>query len=206
LLAAVVETAPDDAEAPTRTRIRTMTPEEFQAETAVEVWIDELSQFRESAELISRFGFTEASANDLVAELIHGLRRTGVIHDTVAQLRQINFSHTMDKQAQPAAIVCAERINSFVTYLGADKLVEKERPTVQLANGASRAVFTAHTPSDSADDLPRDQRAVAEEVWTDWVHALEALFVGNAKDSDSGKINIEQNLRLGGILTRLRGG
>ena len=60
-------------------------------------------------------------------------------------------------------------------------------------------------PSDTVDDLPTQPRAMAEEVWTDWVFALEALFVANAKDGLGGQINVDQNLRLGRILSDLVG-
>jgi hypothetical protein len=121
-------------------------------------------------------------------------------------LRSISFGHTVDKQALPAAIVCAEAINGFVTCLGYDRVPVPARPTVALPDGSQRAVFTDHRPSDTAANLPAAPRAVAGTFWTDWVHALLALFEANAKDGASGTIDIEQNLRLGRILTGLRGG
>ena len=180
-----------------------MTPEEFQAETAVETWIETLKEFRENGERLARFGFDDTRANELINELIHGLRRTGVIGQIVEQLRDIAFAHTVDKQAQPAAIVCAERINHFVAQLGADRLPAAQRPMVEQEAGPPRAVFSTMPNADSAEDLPLLPRATAEDHWTDWVHALDALFVDNAKDGSAGKIDIEQNLRLGAILDGL---
>ncbi|OLS45232.1 hypothetical protein BV509_13370, partial [Rhodovulum sulfidophilum] len=54
--------------------------------------------------------------------------------------------------------------------------------------------------ADDADGLPPEPRPTAEETWTDWVFALDAMFVANAKDTDAGTVNIAQNLRLGEIL------
>lgn len=207
---AAVAAAPVAEDAPKpdagRPRIRTMTAEAFQAETAVEVWIDELKRFLENVDQLARFGFTEPVANALVAELIHGLRRTRVIEHTIDRLRATSFGHTVDKQALPAAIICAEQINGFVTYLGCDLLPERDRPTVALPSGGTRPVFSDHRPSDTAADLAQTPRAIAATLWTDWVHALLALFEANAKDGASGTIDIEQNLALGRILTGLRGG
>jgi len=186
-------------------RIRTMTAETFQAETAVEVWIEGLKRFEDDVPRLSRFGFTQATANALTGELVHGLRRTGVIGRMTELLRAISFGHTVDKQAQPASIVCAEAINGFVTYLGFDRMPDRDRPVVELPEGETRPVFAAHVPSDSAADLPAEPRGIAEGHWTDWAHALLALFEANAQDGAAGRIDIAQNERLGRILDALRG-
>lgn len=200
---------PDPAEAPTeavpaRGRIATMTAEAFQAQTAVDVWIEEMRAFQDDRDLAETFGFAGATMSSLVGELIHGLRRTGVVDAMMADLRAISFGHTVDKQANPASIVCAERINGFVTRLGTDRLPLAERPKVTLPDGTTRPVFAGHAPSDSAADLPAVPRPVAEETWTDWVYALEALFVENASDSSAGKVDAARNLALGRILSGLR--
>jgi hypothetical protein len=187
-------------------RIRTMTAETFQAETAVEVWIEGLKRFEDDTARLSRFGFTPATANALIGELVHGLRRTGVIARTTELLRSISFGHTVDKQALPASIVCAEAINGFVTHLGFDRVPVRDRPAVALPEGGTRPVFTAHAPSDSADDLPAEPRGIAEAYWTDWAHALLALFEANAQDGAAGLIDVAQNERLGRILGALRQG
>ncbi|MCU0908415.1 MAG: putative virulence factor [Rhodobacteraceae bacterium] len=186
-------------------RIRTMTAETFQAETAVEVWIEGLTRFEDDVARLARFGFTPATANALAGELVHGLRRTGVIDRTTALLRAISFGHTVDKQALPASIVCAEAINGFVATLGYDRVPVQDRPVVALPEGGTRPVFAAHVPSDTAADLPADPRGIAERHWTDWAHALLALFEANAQDGAAGRIDIEQNAQLGRILTGLRG-
>ncbi|MEM7721246.1 MAG: virulence factor SrfC family protein [Pseudomonadota bacterium] len=185
-------------------RIRTMTPETFQAQTAVEVWIDVLKQFSEATDRLRRFGFDESVANDLVQEMIHGMRRTGVIDHIERQVSSISFGHTLDKQAHPASIVCAEEINAFVAYLGTDRQPEADRPSVQMEDGTTRPVFHARPLTDSADSLPDTQTPTAEETWTDWVHALDAMFLDNAKEVSAGTFDIEQNLKLGRIIGDLR--
>jgi hypothetical protein len=195
----------EDGSATTQ-RIRTMTPESFQAQTAVEVWIDVLKQFASSSDRLTRFGFDESVANDLVQEMIHGMRRMGVIEQMERQLQSVSFGHTLDRQANPASIVCAEGINAFVAHLGADRLPEAERPVVVLEDGVSRPVFADRPRAETADSLPNTQTPTAEETWTDWVHALEAMFLDNAKDVAAGTFDIEQNMRIGRIISDLRSG
>ena len=186
--------------------IRTMTPEAFQTETSVEVWIEGLKRFRDDADTLAHFGLTQASVANLNVELTHALRRVGIVDSMKAQLRAMSFGLTVDKQAEPAAIVCAEGINNFVSQLGMDQVAVDQRPSVTFADGTSRKVFEPRQGFDSADNLPPVQRAAGEDLWTDWVFSLHALFAANAKDGDAGEVNIEQNLKLGEILSRLENG
>jgi hypothetical protein len=186
--------------------VRTRTLEQFQAETAMEAWIDQLTRFRDAARTRRSYGLSDQASADLVAELIHAARRTGLAARTAARLSEISFGLTVDRQARPAAILCAESINRFVTCLGMDKLAESDRPIVTLADGATRVVFAPRPRSDTADALPATPRPIAADYWVDWVFSLEAMFIANAKDGDNGEINIEQNLKLGRILQGLGGG
>ncbi|WP_116132933.1 virulence factor SrfC family protein [Tropicimonas sp. IMCC34043] len=185
--------------------IRTMTAAMFQSNTAVEVWLDRLAEFRDDTDLLRAFHLTTASASDLLSELTHGLRRCRVPQRIVEQLEAINFGHTVDKQAPPAAIVCAEQINEFVNGLGFTHLPQDQRPTAPGSDGVERPIFLTRPSRESAEDLPTLQRATARDKWTDWVFGLEAMFVANAMDSEGGTVNIELNGRLGRILTRLAG-
>ncbi len=185
--------------------IRTMTSEEFQANTAIDIWIEHLSQLREDTDRLSALSMTPEAAAELVRELVHGFRRIEIAEDIKSLLKSIDYGLTVDKQAPPAAIVCAEAINRFVFTLGAEKMSDKDRPVIDLGGGSTRKAFAPHTTSDTASDLPQEQRAATEAYWTDWVYTLEALFVGNAKDGDTGEINIEQNMAIGRVVGGLEG-
>lgn len=182
-----------------------MTLEQFQAETALEIWIDRLKSFRDDPGRRAACGVGDATSSDLVAELIHAARRTGLSRRTAAQLEAVNFGLTVEKQAAPASILGAESINGFVASLGMAELPEADRPQVQNGDGTSRAIFARAAGAESVDTLPAQPRAMAEAAWTDWVFALDAMFAANARDGTGGQINIEQNLALGRILAALPG-
>ncbi|GGH21311.1 hypothetical protein SAMN05444007_102443 [Cribrihabitans marinus] len=192
---------PGNDEAGTRTR----TLEQFQADTALEAWIEAIKTFRDDTARRRACGLEESSGLDLVAELIHAVRRTRLGPRLATQLADVNFGLTVEQQAQPAAILGAEAINSFVWTLGMDEMPEGDRPQVRTADGGHRPIFARNGAHDTVADLPERPRPVAEEVWTDWVFALDALFVANAKDGLGGQLNLEQNLRLGRILDALGG-
>lgn len=184
-------------------QIQTMTLEAFQADTAIDVWIEGLSNLRDDDTRLAVFHLLPETASGLIAEMIHGFQRLGCRDQMLNSLREISFGLTVDKQAAPAAIVCSETVNGFVTTLGGADLPDAERPEIPLPDGGVRRPFEPRVASDSGFDLPRIARPAHSETWTDWVFTLEALLVGNAKDGASGSINIEQNMRIGQILSGL---
>jgi len=197
---------PEDAtEEAAETDIRTMTLAQFQAETALEIWIDRLKSLRDDRARRGAYGLGDVTSGDLVAELIHAARRTGLSRKTATQLEEINFGLTVEKQAQPASIMGAEAINGFVSTLGMLDIPEDKRPQVEGEDGSARAVFAHRPGADRVDTLPALPRAMAEAYWTDWVFALDAVFAANARDGAGGEVNIDQNLALGRILGALAG-
>lgn len=200
--AAVAPTEEPEAEETPRNTIRTMTPEAFQADTAINVWIEGLNKFRDDEERLANFQLNPETAGDLVNEMIHGLGRIGVRDKIMELLKSISYGLTVDKQAPSAAIVCSERINDFVTSLGARGVANGQGLVIDLGNGTTREAFEHRKGADSADSLPEAPRAAAADMWTDWVFALDALFVDNAKGGDV-QTNVEQNLALGKVLSSL---
>ena len=132
------------------------------------------------------------------------IKRPKSPRSTAQALEAVNFGLSVEKQAQPASILGAERINDFVATLGMRDLPESERPMVE-DDGGTRPVFATRGAADTVDTLPAQPRPVAQAMWSDWVFALDALFTANAKDGVGGEINVEQNLALGRILGALNG-
>lgn len=192
-----------ETQAPAAKLIRTMTPEAFQADTAISVWTEGLNRFRENEDRLSVFQLNTENAGTLVNEIVHGFSRVDVRSGIMEMLRGISYGLTVDKQAPSAAIVCSERINNFVTMLGARDMVNGKGLKIDLGNGETRDAFEHRAGADSADNLPEVPRAAQADTWTDWVFALDSLFVENAKDGEDGAVNIEQNILLGRVLGEL---
>ena len=207
--AGVTTTAPADpaptAESDTGAApIRSLTMADFQAETALSLWIDALKRLRDDPRAPAVYGFEPAAMGDLVAELVHAARRLKLTEELARELTGLTFGLSAADQAAPAAILCAERINSFVSDLGAPQMPNAERPIVEDVNGVARPAFTPRPAADTADTLPAAMHDCAFDHASDWAFALEALFVANAKDGDAGTVDIEQNLALGAVLNALR--
>ena len=184
--------------------VRSLTMAEFQAETALSLWIDTLKAFRDDPRVAEVYGFEPVAMADLVAELVHAARRLKLTRRLGAELSGLTFGLSAADQAAPAAILCAERINTFISDLGAPQMPAAERPMVEDVNGVERPAFTPRARFDTADSLPAVMHDCAFDHASDWAFALEALFVANAKEGDAGTVNIEQNLALGAVLAALR--
>ena len=187
-----------------RPDVRTMTLEAFQAEQAIQVWIERLKAFRDDTDLREACALRGQTAADLVAELIHAAHRTGLAERLAGRLAEISYGLTVERVAPPAAILAAEQINDFVATLGMSSVPLNARPRVRPEDGGERPVFTPRPGRDQMADLPERPRATAREVWEDWVFALDAVMGDNARDGGGAGIDIEQNLALGRILSGIR--
>lgn len=181
-----------------------MTLEGFQAEQAIQVWIERMKAFRDDTDRRESCALRNQSANDLVAELIHAASRTGLAARIAEELARLNHGLTVERVAPPAAILAAEAINGFVASLGMASVPEAARPRVTVEDGPARPVFAARPGRDSVADLPDTPRSTARDLWEDWVFALDAVMQDNARDGGGVGIDIEENLRLGRILDGIR--
>ncbi len=177
---------------------------DFQAETALTVWIDRPKRFRDDKALRTAYGLRAQPSAGLVAELIHAARRMGLARRTAFQLADIGYGMTVERQAAPAAILAAEKIHDVVATLGMSAPPEARRPRVAPEGRPDRPVFATRPENGSVANLRQSPRPIAQEVWEDWVFALDAVVVDNARDGGGTEIDIEQNLALGRILQGIK--
>ena len=181
---------------------RVMTREAFQAETALEIWLDSMQRFSDGTHIENRFGMTSETAQCLVAEISHSTRRCGLRGRIVERLKETaaNYSLSTQQQAGPASLICAEAINRFVEDFDARSLPKDKRPKVEFSDGSSQPVFLEQELHFDTTALSEEPFSYADRRWTDWIHALLAMFEANALDIDGTSVNLEQNIKLGKIL------
>ena len=183
-------------------KVRSLTMESYQAETAIELWLDAMKRFRDDPRAVEVYGFEQTALGDLVAELGHAAQRVRLTERIGAALVQTNFGLGAAEQAPSAAIICAEQINDFVATL--DAANADDRPDIEDPTGLMRPVFTPRPGNDTADNLPAENFDSSICHASDWVYMLEAMFIANGKDAGSGTVDIEQDLALGAILAGFR--
>ena len=185
--------------------VRVMTREAFQAEIALETWLEAMQRFSDGTHIESRFGMTSETAQCLVAEISHSARRCGLRSRIVERLKEAaaNYSLSTQQQAGPASLICAEAINRFVEDFDARNLPDDKRPIVELSDGSRQPVFVEQELHFDTAAFPEEPIGYADRRWTDWTHALFAMFEANALDVDGASVNLEQNIKLGEILKNL---
>lgn len=185
--------------------VRVMTREAFQAEIALETWLDAMQRFSDGTHIESRFGMTPETAQSLVAEISHSARRCGLRSRIVERLKvaAANYSLRTQQQSGPASLICAEAINRFVEDFDARNLPEDKRPIVELSDGSRQPVFVEQELHFDTATFPEEPISYADRRWTDWTHALLAMFEANALEVDGASVNLEQNIKLGEILKNL---
>jgi hypothetical protein len=194
----------ENALKPTEPQINLVTREQFQAETATTLWFENLESMQNDTRIEGRYGIDASSASSLIGELSLATTRIGLKGSMIEKLKSLNFALTSSEQSGPASILCASVINDFVSQLGTDQKPESQRPVVLDAEGAKlRTVFTEKPPRFDANDLPEMMIDAAGDRWTDWVHALYAMYEENAIVGADATINLEQNSHLSEILTGL---
>ena len=181
-----------------------MTKEEFQATTAVQLWIETMRKLSDDGNCAARAGFSRPDAGIFIGDLIHAARRTGLRERIMASLGEVNYSRSARAQSAPAGLVCAEEINRFVETLGQNAVAEADRPEVELEDGSRRAVFARKPFRFDASSLPAEPVSHAEEYGDDWTFAVYDMFEKNVLHGDDGTLNVVQNVRLGAILSGLR--
>ncbi|MCI4662049.1 MAG: putative virulence factor [Neomegalonema sp.] len=180
---------------------RLMTREAYQAETAILVWLAAMRSFSERPDIETHLHMHAGDVAEIVGELGAASRRIGLLETLAAELARWNFGSRSDGQTAAAALAAANRINRHVERLAVDEMAPEERPVVPSASG-SRIAFAASPDRSSAQDLPEEPERRDEHYLEDWTFALYRMFEDNARQENGGRVDPEQNARLGGILER----
>lgn len=183
--------------------IRTVTREAFQAERAVQTWIDTMHEFVESRDRSSLFGMSPSTARALVTELIGASRRLGLRRLIEGRLPDWNFALSNDELSGPVSVISAEQINGFVARSGIDNLPPDKRPQVEYDDGHSCPAFQPRVARFDIDSWPAEPMNEAETHWGHWITALYALIEDNAFDTAGPDFDQQQNAQLGRILNGL---
>lgn len=188
---------------PSPESVRTMTRPAWQAEVAFSHWVETARNFANSEDLHARFTLSPASASEIVTELVSGAKRLDLEGQICRDLEGHSSLERADKAAIASAIVATEHLNAFAVEAGANMVPPEGRPDVQIGDGTSRKPFEDRVQSDDILDLSNNVQPVITAYLTDWMHMMHWLFEENAKETAGGRVNPEENARLGSILDML---
>jgi hypothetical protein len=177
------------------------------ARTVMSSWIKQLRELPDDLDRVHLLGLPSEVLQAITDELITASDRHRLEERLVEALAPLEEkgSTTRVRIADQQVLHARNVIDAFVDYLGLASVPLDERPRSPVGDGR---IF-APPPSIGPRTLPRlppEEIPYAGIYILDWLETFRRLAVDNAGHSAGREISPEQNLRLGAILTRLRGG
>jgi len=175
------------------------------ADAVLEHWMHELHMLADTSRIYGYLHMSESTMSGLVAELIAGAKRLGLRDDIAGHVRHItSFRQKLDVAMSRPALVAADIVNTFVMYLGYDKLPPEDRPRAGQGEHR-RAVFDRHPADDDRLVLPEEPASFDRMQFVDWMAAFVHLVDQNAMNQDGREIDVAQNERMGDLIRALDG-
>jgi hypothetical protein len=171
---------------------------------AIEHWVGSMRAGVDDPRFRSFLHLPEAEHGILVDEIVSSSTRLDIKGSIAGKLREI-----VDKAAPGhsglalAALVAADRINSFVYRLDFDNLEPAERPR-RAGNGKTASIFSP-TAARGVEGLSETASTGAREYYADWIIAFREAARANAEVVGGSRLNVVENERLQTILEQLAG-
>jgi hypothetical protein len=171
------------------------------ADAAVEHWVEAIRSLANNPRVCRHFKVPETAMSDLIDELIAGSVRLDLRGRVADDIRPAigPQSRVKDAVVKPA-LLAANAIGAFIFWLGYDKVAPGERPTQR--NNAAVRIFQPRPPMDFPE-LEAQPSSFDERYYRDWFTAYFDLVARNSESVAGRSINVEQNSRIGTIITSL---
>jgi hypothetical protein len=176
------------------------------ADAIVEYWLERVRTLPDTAPMCRYFLLSDAIAQDLANELTAGARRLDLRGTILQRLREgRNVRRRLGESISKPALLAAEIVNAYVSWLGFEPGKPGDRPTVGQGEGA-RKIFEPAALVTEMPQLREDPVNYDQPFFQDWRAGFLRLVDENAMDQGGQMVDIEQNGRLGGILKSLESG
>jgi hypothetical protein len=171
------------------------------ASAVVAHWIDAMRLVATNPRVCRYFYVPDNVMSDLVDELIAGASRLDLRRQVAAQIRPAIHSQSRLKDAVvKPALLAADAIGAFVMWLGYASVPPEERPA--RVDDPNKRVFQPRPPMDFPQ-LQERPSSFDARFYGDWFNGYLAFVGDNAASVKGQRINVEQNSRLGAILSTL---
>ena len=171
------------------------------AEAIVTSWLQRLRTLPETPALCRHFFLAQSNAEQVVNELAAGAKRRDLRTELRNRLRDARTIRRpmRDSIARPA-LIAAECVNKFVTWLGFDSdVVAHDRPRVGIGS-ESRDIFAPTPVITGMPSLGTRPERHDLRFAEDWFGAYRAMVDSNAMEHSGQLVDLEQNRRLGEVI------
>jgi hypothetical protein len=172
------------------------------ADAVMETWLSDAGALSDNDDVAGYFTFPQKSATDLLAEVSAGARRLDLEGEIVRRVRDaLSYRKASDQVSSTPAVLAGNVINEYVNYFGFERVPAAERPRSPVDDAP---IFLTSEQSGDTLQLPDSPEEVQRKLYVDWMTAFLALVEENASSQDGQTIDVEQNARVGRLVTGLR--
>lgn len=173
------------------------------AQVVLSEWINHLRSIPEDGRLMAYLGFSKASVEALVDEMVTASSRLRLEDRLVAAIASgeqsgIKREQLVERQVLNARTVIAD----FIAWLGFVHMPLAERPDSLINAGKRLFEPPVDIPDGSLPDLPAQPINHTGGYLFDWLVGFSKLAIGNAGHSAGREITPEQNDALGVIISK----
>lgn len=178
-------------------------PAELFAGAAYEHWLQSIRAGTDNPLVAGHFQMSTTGLKTMIDEVIAGAHRLGLkrqLADVLKPwLQQTQGASSREGMSRPA-VLAAETLNSFVMWLGYDRVEEAKRP--RRRTDAPDRIFQPRAAADYPA-LEEERSSFDQSFALDWLSAYRTFVNENASSREGQTINHTQNDRLSTILARL---
>lgn len=171
------------------------------AHAAVGHWVGTIRSLANNPRVCRHFQVDEGALSTLVDELIAGTLRLGLRKRVAADIRRVLSpnARVKDSVVKPA-LLAADRIGSFVFWLGYDDVEPAARPLQRGTGG--RRIFQPQANGDHPV-LSEQPSSFDHRFYGDWINAYFDFVRLNSESVAGRQIDVAQNDRVGALLASL---
>ena len=166
-------------------------------------WEGSMSASVDNPHLVRLLGIGRDLLAEISAELLALARRAGLEHGMENAIARVVVTEQNEQRIAKAAMIGERFVNRLVSEMGFGEAPVADRPTVSV-DGTSRPVFAPRAVTYGTEGWGAGPPTYFEEFFDDWANAFYRVIEDNAKSLAGLTVDIEQNDRLGRILTDLR--
>lgn len=171
------------------------------ADAALAAWMQGLRGLNDEVGAPAFFAMQDGRLETLADELIAGAQRLGLREAIAGKVRKLAaFRQRLDQAVTKPVLVAETSVNGYIDWLGFDKVPANERPRAQ-ADGPP--IFAPKPPVGDLPPLGEEPTPYDEVYYVDWIAGFLRLVEDNVRVQGGKAIDIEQNARLGAILSSL---
>jgi hypothetical protein len=166
-------------------------------------WEGSMAASVDNPQLVRLLGIGRDLLAEISAELLALARRAGLESGIEKAIARVALTEQTEQRIAKAAMIGERYVNRLVSEMGFGEAPLAERPTVSV-EGVSRPVFAPRPVSYGIVGWSAGPPTYFEDFFDDWANGFYRVIEDNAKSLAGLTVDIEQNDRLGRILTDLR--